>query len=121
MQAVTISQKDRRLTISCSYIENSTAQGCQITVCLQGMGGEANTSACRTIISRRASPATIIRISDVTTYVITNVSNVEEDGTVREIGNVAVFGALVAVPPTSTIAPLTTAASISRSKCQVTV
>lgn len=65
------------------------------------------TGACRTLTSQRTSPAmaSIIRISDVDTYVITNVADVEQDGTVSEIGNIAVFGALEAAPPATTTAP----------------
>lgn len=98
MQTVTISQQDQRLRIMCSYIANSLAQGCQVTVCLQIMEGEVDFSTCSNHTFQRTSSAGFVPVSEPGTYVITDVASIEQDGTTSIIEEISVFGVLEAPP-----------------------
>lgn len=100
MQAVSISLQDQNLSFNCSYAENSTAQGCQVTMCLR-RGGQVVSNVCGTFTSLLTSPIGSIRVSVVGNYVVTSVADIEEDGSTNIVGNIAVFGALETSPPTS--------------------
>lgn len=114
MQAVTISQQDQSLKITCSYVENSLAQGCQVTACLQHAARDINFSTCSNYTFQRTSSAGLVPISEAGTYVITDVADIEQDGTVSVIGNITVFGILEASLVFATGTELTTI-SISKS------
>lgn len=99
VQAVTISQQDQSLRISCSYAENSLAQGCKVTVCLRAEG-EVGFRTCSSHTFQRGSSAEadVVPTNETGTYVITDVADIEEDGSISVIGNITVFGVLEAPP-----------------------
>lgn len=97
MQEVSISLQDRDLSFNCSYAENSTAQGCQVTMC-QSIEGQVVPSVCGTFTSRLTSPIGPIRVSIVGNYVVTSVADIEEDGSINIVENIAVFGTLETSP-----------------------
>lgn len=111
VQAVTISQQDQGLQINCSYAENSLAQGCQVTVCLRSIEEEVDFSTCWNFTSQRTSAAGSLPITEMGTYVITNVADIEDDGSISIIEDITIFGMLEASPSISSSLPSTTITS----------
>ena len=90
VQDVSLSLTGQDLTMFCSYVANSTARGCLVTVCLR-RGAQIDQSSCAVYNSPRSSFFGPVRVSEVGEYVVTSVADIEEDGTINAIEELAVF------------------------------
>lgn len=112
VQAVGISLQDENLRINCSFIENSLARGCLLSVCLS-IVGELDLNTCGNFTVPRTDPASVIRLSVVGTYLVSGVADIEQDGSMSAIADITVFGLLIAYPPVTTvIVPVTISKSV---------
>ena len=87
-----MSEEDQGIRIQCSFVEDSCAQGCQVTVCLKGAGEEVNFGTCRNVTVQRTSvEGSVLPINETGVYVVTSVADIEKDGTVNVVRNITVI------------------------------
>ena len=92
VQDVSFEQRGNGMVeVCCSFMTTSVARGCRVTLCMVDSEGAAKECTGATL-SRSGSSATFVFEGLVGgTYMITTVEDVEEDGDINEISDLAIF------------------------------
>ena len=84
----------------------SQATGCLLVVCWSR--GQGQEPSCNNYTLQRTPPSYTVRFDEMGTYVVSEVADIEQDGTVNMVEDISVFGLLEASllsPPAATTTP----------------
>ncbi len=94
VQEVTLSSQGggRELGLSCSFLVGSLANGCRLTLCR--MVGEVDPQTCTEETLPREAPTRVLSNLEVGMHVITEVADIESDGSINIIDDISFLGVL---------------------------